>query len=47
MLPVVFALLLRLTGNLNLLWLTFILAELAGIPFALWLWRGAQKLYLT
>lgn len=42
-LPVVFALILQLFGNLNLVWLGFILAELAGIPLALVLWKKAWR----
>lgn len=42
-LPVVFALLLQLFGNLNFIWLGFILAELAGIPLALVLWEKAWR----
>ena len=42
-LPVAFALLLQFFGNLNLIWLGFILAELAGIPLALVLWKKAWR----
>ena len=42
-LPIAFAAILRLTGNLNVLWLAFILAEAAGIPLALYLWRRAFR----
>lgn len=42
-LPVAFALLLQFFGNLNLIWLGFILAELAGIPLALILWKKAWR----
>ena len=38
-----FALLLQFFGNLNLIWLGFILAELAGIPLALVLWKKAWR----
>lgn len=38
-LPLVFAMLLRIFGNLNLIWGAFILAELAGMPLALLLWK--------
>lgn len=38
-LPFVFAALLRNFGNLNLIWTAFILAELAGIPLSLFLWK--------
>ena len=44
-LPVVFALFLKNTGILNLIWLSFVLAELVGIPFALYLWKKAQSLW--
>ncbi len=40
-LPVLFALLLRLTGSLNMIWLGYILAEAICIPLALYLWRKA------
>ena len=42
-LPVLFALILRLTGSLTVLWSAFILAEAAGIPLGLWLWRRAYR----
>lgn len=42
-LPVAFALLLQFFGSLNLIWLGFILAELAGIPLALSLWKRAWR----
>lgn len=42
-LPVIFALLLSTLGNLNLLWLGFILAELVTIPIALVYWRRAYR----
>ncbi|WP_322173980.1 MATE family efflux transporter [Acutalibacter caecimuris] len=42
-LPVAFALILQLFGSLNLIWLGFILAELAGIPLALVLWKKAWR----
>lgn len=42
-LPVAFALILQLFGSLNLIWLGFILAELAGIPLALSLWKRAWR----
>jgi len=38
-LPVVFALILRIFGILDLIWCAFILAELVGIPFAVYLWK--------
>lgn len=46
-LPVLFALGLRGFGNLNLIWIAFILAELVGIPLAVFLWRGAYKRYCS
>lgn len=42
-LPILFALLLRLTGNLQILWTAFILAEGLGLPLAVWLWRKSRK----
>ena len=42
-LPVIFALLLRLTGDLNILWCAFILAEAVSIPLALRLWENAFR----
>lgn len=43
-LPLVFAVLLLATGNLNLIWGAFVLAEAVGAPLALWLWRrGLSK----
>ena len=42
-LPVIFALVLRLTGNINVFWLSFILAELLGIPLGICLWRRAYQ----
>ena len=38
-LPVVFALILRNFDILNLVWLAFVLAEVIGIPFAIYLWN--------
>ena len=32
-------------GHLNMIWLAFVLAEIAGIPLALRLWRQAGGLY--
>ncbi len=46
-LPVLFALGLRGFGNLNLIWIAFILAELVGMPLAVFLWRGAYKRYCS
>ncbi len=42
-LPVVFALAVRGFGSLTLIWTAFILAECAGIPLALGLWRRARR----
>ena len=42
-LPVVFALALRLTGKVEWIWTGFILAELLGFPLALTLWRRAYR----
>lgn len=44
-LPVLFAAILSRFGHLNLIWLAFVLAEIAGIPLALRLWRQAGGLY--
>ena len=41
-LPVVFALILRVFGILDFIWCAFILAELAGIPFAVYLWKKSR-----
>lgn len=38
-LPLAFTLVLRLFGNLDLLWTGFIAAEAAGIPLALFIWK--------
>ena len=38
-LPLVFAFLLKSFGNLNLIWVSFVLAELCGIPLAMMLWK--------
>ena len=37
--PLAFAFLLSRTGQLQMVWTAFILAELLGIPVALTLWR--------
>lgn len=42
-LPVIFALLLQFTGNLNMIWLGYVLAEILGFPLALFLWRRAYQ----
>lgn len=42
-LPVVFAVLFRLSGVLNLIWCAFVLAELLGIPLALFLWKQSYR----
>ena len=44
-LPLVFAVILSRFGRLNLVWLSFVLAEAAAIPLALFLWKGVKKLY--
>lgn len=41
-LPVVFAVVLRTFGSLNLVWFAFVLAEIAGIPFAVVLWKKSR-----
>lgn len=38
-LPLAFTMVLRIFGNLDVLWTGFIAAELAGIPLAVVLWR--------
>lgn len=38
-LPLLFAGILSRLGNVNLLWLGFILAEFIGIPLAVWFWK--------
>ena len=43
-LPVVFALVLRMFGILDYIWCTFVLAELVGIPFAIYLWRKSRNM---
>ena len=40
-LPVLFALILRASGVLNTIWFSFVLSEIAGIPFAAYLWKKA------
>ncbi len=42
-LPVVFALVLRIFGVLDFIWCAFILAELVGIPFAVYLWKKSSN----
>lgn len=42
-LPVAFALILQLSGSLELVWLGFVLAELAGMPLAVILWKRAYQ----
>ncbi|MBQ9008470.1 MAG: MATE family efflux transporter [Clostridia bacterium] len=41
-LPVILALLLRLSGVLDLMWLSFVLAEAICIPLCLWMWRRSR-----
>ncbi len=44
-LPLVFAGIFSRLGNLNLLWIGFILAEFIGIPAAMWFWRkGCRRM---
>ena len=43
-LPVVFALVLRMFGILDYIWCAFVLAELVGIPFAIYLWRKSRNM---
>lgn len=42
-LPLVFAFILRRFGMLNLIWAAFVLAEFAGIPFAIYLWKKSRR----
>ena len=46
-LPVLLALVFRHFGNLNLIWLAFVLAEAIGIPAAMMLWRSGSGATLT
>jgi len=39
--PVIFAFILRFFNNIDIIWFSFILAECAGIPLALFLWKKA------
>ena len=41
-LPLVFALILRIFGIIDVIWLSFVLAELVGIPFAFHLWKKSR-----
>ena len=41
-LPVLLALVLRTFGSLNLMWLSFVLAEGICIPLSLWMWKNSQ-----
>ena len=43
-LPLIFAFALSRTGELDHLWFSFVLAELAGLPLAVFFWkRGYRK----
>lgn len=42
-LPVLFALIFRKLGILNMIWFAFVLAELTGIPLAVYLWKKARS----
>ena len=42
-LPVVFAVILRVFGQVDIIWLSFVLAELMGIPFAVHLWKKSRS----
>ena len=46
-LPVLLALVFRHFGNLNLIWLAFVMAEAIGIPAAMMLWRSGSGVTLT
>ena len=39
-LPVLLAFVLRLTGNLNMIWISFVLAEALSVPTAIQLWKN-------
>lgn len=41
-LPLIFAGIFSRFGNLDLLWMGFILAELLGLPFAVWFWKKGR-----
>ena len=41
-LPVILALLIRLGGSLDLMWMSFVLAEAICIPMSLFLWRNSR-----
>ena len=42
-LPLIFAAIFSRWGNLNLLWIGFILAEFIGIPVGMWFWRKGYR----
>ena len=42
-LPILFALILRVFGVLDFVWCAFVLAELAGLPLAIYLWKGSRS----
>ena len=42
-LPVAFAVILRMFGALSLVWVSFVGAEVVGVPVAVHLWREAQQ----
>ena len=41
-LPILLALVLKTFGNLNLIWLAFVLAEFLGVPLAVMLWQRSS-----
>ena len=43
LLPIFFALILSRFGQVELIWLAFVLAEAVGLPFAIFLWRKKGK----
>ena len=43
LLPILFAFVLRVFGVLDFIWCAFVLAELAGIPLAVYLWRRSRS----
>lgn len=44
-LPIIFAVILRQFGRIDFIWLSFVLAELCGLPLALYLWKRNSRNY--
>lgn len=42
-LPILFALILSRFGNVSLVWISYIIAELCGIPLAIYLWKTKKE----